>query len=159
MATFPIKITQLTKDFDMKSKDVLDTLKDIGIDKKSGGSLDNDEFELFVAHVTFTKQIKDVERIYIMATPSWFEQGQYQVNLNRPLQKQILEQASMVESYGVAYIGGDGKNYTRVGDGDDAREYQIGTSQLTRGALDVFGFNPVVGAFDGIDRRAKRFSD
>ncbi|MBR5143594.1 MAG: translation initiation factor IF-2 [Clostridia bacterium] len=61
MATFPIKITQLTKDFDMKSKDVLDTLKDIGIDKKSGGSLDNDEFELFVAHVTFTKQIKDVD--------------------------------------------------------------------------------------------------
>ena len=102
--------------------------------------------------LSYNKQIKDVERIYIMATPSWFEQGQYQVNLNRPLQKQILEQAGMVESYGVAYIGGDGKNYTRVGDGDDAREYQIGTSQLTRGALDVFGFNPVVGSFDGMDK-------
>ena len=61
MINSPIKITQLTKDFDMKSKDVLDTLKEIGIEKKSGGSLDNDEFELFVAHVTFTKQIKDID--------------------------------------------------------------------------------------------------
>ena len=64
--------------------------------------------------LSYNKQIKDVERIYIMATPSWFEQGQYQVNLNRPLQKAILDQAGMVESWGVAYIGGDGKNYTQV---------------------------------------------
>lgn len=100
----------------------------------------------------YNKQIKDAERIYIMATPSWFEEGQYQVNLNRPLQKAILEQAGMVESYGVAYIGGDGKNYTQVGEEEDARKYQIGTSQLTRGALDVFGFKPVVGTFDGMDK-------
>lgn len=102
--------------------------------------------------LSYNKGIKDAERIYIMATPSWFAEGQYQVNLNRPIQKQILEQAGMVESYGVAYIGGDGKNYTRVGDGDDARKYQIGTSQLTRGALDVFGFKPVVGTFYGMDK-------
>ena len=102
--------------------------------------------------LSYNKQIEDVERIYIMATPSWFAEGQYQVSLNRPIQKQILEQAGMVESYGVAQIGGDGKNYTRVGDGDDARKYQIGTSQLTRGALDVFGFKPVVGTFDGMDK-------
>ena len=102
--------------------------------------------------LSYNKQMKDVERIYIMATPSWFEQGQYQVSLNRPIQKAILESAGMVESYGVAYIGGDGKNYTRAGEGDDARTYQIGTSQLTRGALDVFGFKPVVGTFDGMDK-------
>ncbi len=102
--------------------------------------------------LSYNKQIEDVERIYIMATPSWFEQGQYQVSLNRPIQKAILESAGMVESYGVAYIGGDGKNYTRVGEGDDARTYRIGTSQLTRGALDVFGFKPVVGTFDGMDK-------
>ena len=100
----------------------------------------------------YNKQIKDAERIYIMATPSWFEEGQYQVDLNRPLQKAILEQAGMVESYGVAYIGGDGKNYTQVGEGEDARKFKIGTSQLTRGALDVFGFKPVVGNFDGMDK-------
>lgn len=100
----------------------------------------------------YNRQIKDVERVYIMATPSWFSDGQYQVTLNRPLQKAILEQAGMVESWGVAYIGGDGKNYIRVGNGEEAREYQIGFSQLTRGALDVFGFNPVVGTFNGMEK-------
>lgn len=100
----------------------------------------------------YNRKIKDVERLYIMGTPSWFSEGKYQVTLNRPLQIAIMEQASMVESWGVAYIGGDGKNYTRVGEGEEERTYQIGTSQLTRGALDVFGFTPVVGTFDGMDK-------
>ena len=102
--------------------------------------------------LSYNKGIKDAERIYIMATPSWFEQGQYQVNLNRPLQKAILESAGMVESSGVAYIGGDGKNTIRIGEGEQQREYQVGFSQLTRGALDVFGFTPVVGSFDGMEK-------
>ena len=42
----PIKITQLSKDFNLKSKDVTDTFKDLGIDKKSGGSVNEEEFEL-----------------------------------------------------------------------------------------------------------------
>lgn len=100
----------------------------------------------------YNKKIKDVERLYILGTPSWFSEGKYQVTLNRPLQIAIMEQTSMVESWGVAYIGGDGKNYTRVGEGEEERTYQIGTSQLTRGALDVFGFTPVVGTFDGMDK-------
>jgi len=100
----------------------------------------------------YNRQIKDVERVYIMATPSWFSDGQYQVTLNRPLQKEILEQAGMVESWGVAYIGGDDYNTIFVGDGEEAREYQIGFSQITRGALDVFGFNPVVGTFNGMEK-------
>ena len=100
----------------------------------------------------YNRKIKDVERLYILGTPSWFSEGKYQVTLNRPLQIAIMEQASMVESWGVAYIGGDGKNYTRVGEGEEERTYQIGTSQLTRGALDVFGFTPVVGTFDGMDK-------
>ncbi len=102
--------------------------------------------------LSYNKQIEDVERVYIMATPSWFEDGQYQVSLNRPLQKAILESAGMVESWGVAYIGGDGKNHIRVGNSEEEREYQIGFSQFTRGALDVFGFKPVVGTFEGMEK-------
>lgn len=102
--------------------------------------------------LSYNKQIENVERVYIMATPSWFEDGQYQVSLNRPLQKAILESAGMVESWGVAYIGGDGKNHIRVGNSEEEREYQIGFSQFTRGALDVFGFKPVVGTFEGMEK-------
>ena len=56
-----MKITQISKDFDIKSKDLLDTFKELGIEKKTGGSVDKDEFELFLAHLTSTRQIKDLD--------------------------------------------------------------------------------------------------
>ncbi|MBO7196422.1 MAG: translation initiation factor IF-2 [Clostridia bacterium] len=61
MTNLPIKITQISKDFDLKSKDVIDTFKELGIEKKSGGSADKDEFELFLSHLTSKNQIKDIE--------------------------------------------------------------------------------------------------
>ena len=61
MPNLPIKITQISKDFDIKSKDVLDIFKDLGIEKKSGGSADLDEFELFLSHLTLKNQIKDLD--------------------------------------------------------------------------------------------------
>ena len=61
MTNLPIKITQISKDFNIKSKDVLDTFKELGIEKKSGGSADIDEFELFLARLTEKHQIKDID--------------------------------------------------------------------------------------------------
>ena len=61
MTNTPIKITQISKDFDIKSKDVLDAFKELGVEKKSGGSADIDEFELFLNHITTKNQIKDLE--------------------------------------------------------------------------------------------------
>ena len=57
----PIKITQLSKDFGMKSKDVTDAFKDLGLDKKSGGSVDETEFEMFLDHMTKTHQISNLD--------------------------------------------------------------------------------------------------
>ena len=61
MPQLPVKITQISKDFNIKSKDVLDVFKELGVEKKSGGSLDTDEFELFINHLTGTHQIKDLD--------------------------------------------------------------------------------------------------
>ncbi len=61
MTNTPIKITQISKDFDIKSKDILDAFKELGVEKKSGGSADVDEFELFLNHITTKNQIKDLE--------------------------------------------------------------------------------------------------
>ncbi|MBR3806117.1 MAG: translation initiation factor IF-2 [Clostridia bacterium] len=61
MPQISVKITQISKDFDLKSKDVLDTFKELGIDKKSGGTVDTDEFELFMQHITKSRQIKDLD--------------------------------------------------------------------------------------------------
>ncbi len=56
-----IKITQLSKDLAMKSKDITDSFKEIGFDKKSGASVDTEEFEVFMNHLTKTHQIKNIE--------------------------------------------------------------------------------------------------
>ena len=43
-----IKITQISKDFNLKSKDVLDVFKEVGLEKKTGGGAEMEEYELFL---------------------------------------------------------------------------------------------------------------
>ena len=61
MATKSTKITQITKDFAMKSKDVLDIFKSLGVEKKSGGSADDVEFARFFQKVTRENQIENID--------------------------------------------------------------------------------------------------
>jgi len=62
MAQGNTKITQISKDFNIKSKDVLDIFStELGIDKKSGGTLDAEEFELFMQRITSKHQIKNID--------------------------------------------------------------------------------------------------
>ena len=61
MPQLPIKITQLSKDFNIKTKEIVDLFHELGIEKKSGGSVELDEFELFVQHITAAHQIKDAD--------------------------------------------------------------------------------------------------
>ncbi len=61
MASGSIKITQLSKDFNMKSKDVTELFaSELKIDKKSGGTVDAEEFELFMQKITLKHQIKNI---------------------------------------------------------------------------------------------------
>ena len=56
-----VKIAQISKDFNLKSKDIIDSFKELGIEKKVGGSADDEEFELFLNHLTNKNQIKDLD--------------------------------------------------------------------------------------------------
>jgi len=55
-----IKITQLSKDLSMKSKDLLDSLKKYGMEKKTGGSVEVAEWELFLEKLTRENQIENL---------------------------------------------------------------------------------------------------
>ncbi len=55
-----IKINTLAKDFNMKSKDVIDVLASAGIDKKSSGTIEPDEFAIFLDHATQSNQITNM---------------------------------------------------------------------------------------------------
>ena len=57
-----IKVSQLSKDFNLKSKDVSDLFKEIGLEKKnSGASVEDDELEAFFSYITKKNQIKSLE--------------------------------------------------------------------------------------------------
>ena len=79
MATNPkqIKINTLAKDFNMKTKDVIDILAAAGIDKKTSGTIDTDEFAVFMSHATTGNQItntldcKEIQAVHSEGGQPW----------------------------------------------------------------------------------------
>ena len=71
-----IKVSQLAKDFDLKTKEVTDILKDLGYDKKNSGAIvEDEEFEIFLSFMTKKHQIKNLSaytsgEVKIEADPS-----------------------------------------------------------------------------------------
>ena len=62
MAQGSIKISQISKDLNLKTKEVLDTFSnEVGVEKKSGASVDVAEFELFMQKLTLAHQIKNLD--------------------------------------------------------------------------------------------------
>ena len=56
-----IKISDLSKDFSMKSKDVIEEFKTVNIEKTTGGTVSDEEFAVFMQHITTKNQISDLE--------------------------------------------------------------------------------------------------
>ena len=56
-----IKVTQISKDFNIKTKDVSDIFKEVGLDKKTGASVEVEEYELFLHKITASHQIKNID--------------------------------------------------------------------------------------------------
>ena len=55
------KITQISKDFNMKSKDVVDIFGELDIKKNTSGTVENDELSLFIAKLTLTHSMKNIQ--------------------------------------------------------------------------------------------------
>ena len=56
-----IKLAQLSKDLNLKSKDIIDLLASVGIEKKSGGTLDERETAVFFHVITDKNQIDNID--------------------------------------------------------------------------------------------------
>ena len=56
------KINQLAKDLDVKTKDLLTTLDQVGISgKNTSAALEGEEFNLLFEHLTKNNQIRDID--------------------------------------------------------------------------------------------------
>ena len=56
-----IKISDLSKDFSMKSKDVIEKFKAVNIDKTTSGTVSDEEFAVFMQHITLKHQISNLD--------------------------------------------------------------------------------------------------
>ena len=56
-----IKVSDLSKDFSMKSKEVIEELKNVNIEKTTGGTVSDDEFAAFMQHITLKHQISNLD--------------------------------------------------------------------------------------------------
>ena len=56
-----IKISDLSKDFAMKSKDIIEEFKTVNIEKTTGGTVSDEEFAAFMQHITSSHQMSDLE--------------------------------------------------------------------------------------------------
>ena len=56
-----VKISQISKDFNIKTKDITDAFKELGYDKKSGAVVEDEELEIFINYMTLAHQIKSME--------------------------------------------------------------------------------------------------
>ncbi|MBR5241864.1 MAG: translation initiation factor IF-2 N-terminal domain-containing protein, partial [Clostridia bacterium] len=56
-----LKVTQLAKDFNLKTKDVGDVFAKMNIEKKTGASVNGDELALFLNKITLSNEIKDLD--------------------------------------------------------------------------------------------------
>ncbi len=56
----PIKISALAKDFGLKSKDVIDIFSSLGVEKKTSGTVEPEDFSAFLEQVTTVNQISNM---------------------------------------------------------------------------------------------------
>ena len=98
----------------------------------------------------YNKQIKDIDRIYVMAMPSGYVDGKFSTFLNRPLSRKMLDQSPYVESYGLTWIDMGRKVTFSVGEGAIQREYELRTVSMTYSLLDIMDVQPIVGSFEGM---------
>ena len=64
--TRQMKLTQISKEFgvngkELKQKDVIDLLKTVGIEKKTGGALEGEELDIFLTVLSLGNQLNNMK--------------------------------------------------------------------------------------------------
>ena len=102
---------------------------------------------------TFNRGIKDGDRIFAITYPSMYSEGKFSQNMCRPYSEAILQQSPTVESYGMVKVPRTASAY--AGTEKNLNEIEVNYYRMTKGALDMFGFKPISGSFDDMDKDAK----
>ncbi|MDD2293099.1 MAG: ABC transporter permease [Bacteroidales bacterium] len=100
--------------------------------------------------LTYNKSVKDSERIYLMSTPSWYDNGQYNTFLSRPLSERIISSSPTVEAGGCVTPARDQYDIF-VEEGGDLKEHALAIASISMGGLKVFQFETINGKMEDLD--------
>ena len=101
------KISDLAKDFNMKSKDLITILTDItGSEKKSGGVLGEDEISLVFTYLTKENSVKDFSEYFAMGAES---REKAKKAREEEKNKKLLEQMAILEQLKAAAAAQNGE--------------------------------------------------
>ena len=100
--------------------------------------------------LNFNRSIKDSERIYVVAHPSWVTDDHYMLTSNRPNTEFTLSQSTKVESFGFAGPTSQEQSISLIsGDRGDKTEVKFKTKffRISEGAINLLDFKLVSGDF------------
>lgn len=96
----------------------------------------------------YNKKIKDSERIYVISTPDWYQDGHYMTWLSRPICENIISSISGVEAGGMSYCASNGATEQYYLSPESDTGISLFRTSFSAGALDVFGVQAVQGDLD-----------
>ena len=104
--------------------------------------------------LNFNRSIKDSERIYVVAHPSWVTDDHYMLSSNRPNTEFTLTQSTKVESFGFTGPTSQEQSIALIGgDKEDKAEAKFKTKffRISEGAINLLGFELAAGDFQTIN--------
>ena len=100
----------------------------------------------------YNKKVKDSDRIFALAMPDWFTPGNWMSTLSRPLCEAAIDNVPGVECGGMIYLAGSSET-TQLSRGEDGSgTITLKASNLSQGALSVFGFEAVEGRVEELSK-------
>lgn len=101
----------------------------------------------------YNKQIKDKERIFVIANPDWYTPGNWMTQVSRPYYEDAITNISCVEAGGTGNIGNVGKERFSH-DETFLSGFDLYLSTFSIGGIKTFGFEAVSGSFDDLATQA-----
>lgn len=96
--------------------------------------------------LTYNHNIKDSERLYVIATEDWYEEGKFATYVSRPLGEYIIENTPVIESGGV-YAPFGVVTYLNKNDEDPVA---VSVSDASLNGIETLGFEAIEGRWSDL---------
>ena len=91
---------------------------------------------------SYNHDLKDSDRLYVLTSPDWYEEGKYSTYLNRPISEKIIAESPIIERGGmIESFGSDYQFYPS----ENSDPVNLKLSIATIAGIETIGYEPVEG--------------